>query len=125
MKPKKIFSSLLLVCVLILSYTISIETHVIYHENAHKQIYRYFGCENVTIGTSKNIFGLINSGNCSCNNHQFSEEEIMHVMHLHAMNEIVGYHFRAFTDAIFLVAMFIIAFYVFITIDFTDNNDKD
>lgn len=112
-----------MVCVLILSYTISIETHVIYHENAHKQIFRYFGCQNVSIETNKNILGFIDSGNCSCNNHQFSEEEMIHVMHLHAMNEIVGYHFRAFTDAIFLVSMFIIAFYVFITTDFTDDEN--
>ena len=75
------------------------------HEDAHKQIMLYHGCENVTTDVNWDF-----SGSAKCeDSRQISDQEVF----LHSLNEIIGYQADMITAMILILfCLLSISFYI-------------
>lgn len=102
MKPGLFIFGLFMI--LLLGWT-SLAVHVEYHENVHKQIYVYHGCNNVTIEFNHLWLG----GSTQCNVLGYHESD--QVRMLHSMNEITGYHQYSRLITLWLIVYFMYLMY--------------
>jgi hypothetical protein len=77
--------------------------HVYMHENAHKQISLYFGCEDVELH-----YGLTSTSQCIKYSNITTQEMVNEEYKLHSINEIVSYNLDAIIEMIFILALVII-----------------
>ena len=78
-------------------------TSTLDHENAHAQILKYNGCNNVTVKIN-----LLGASYAQCNHWRtMSQEERLLEYQLHSLNEIVTYNLRYIAGLIFGSTLFL------------------
>lgn len=78
-----------------------------YHERAHMQIYRNYGCLNTSYKIHLDPLIIPTGANTYCHNHS-NIDNYDDMIFLHSMNEVVGYHIIGQTHVI--VFMLLILF---------------